>query len=108
MALKLWNTLTRRKEEFTPINPNEIQLYTCGPSVYDIPHLGNYRTFIYEDLLKRVLLHKGHKVRHVMNITDLETKGIAATKKARMDFWGLMRRNTKVRTISATSAASNE
>ncbi|MFH0817768.1 MAG: cysteine--tRNA ligase [Candidatus Micrarchaeota archaeon] len=96
MALCLYNTLTLRKEEFVPINPQEIQLYTCGPSVYDTPHLGNYRTFIYEDLLKRVLLHKGYSVRHVMNITDLETKGITAAKKARTEFWGLMDKNTKV------------
>jgi len=96
VALRLYNTLTRRKEEFVPVNPEELQIYTCGPSVYDLPHLGNYRTFVYEDLLKRVLLHNGHRVRHVMNITDLETKGIVAAKRAGLDFWELMRRNTNI------------
>ncbi len=96
MALRLYNTITGRKEDFIPVNPKEIQFYTCGPSVYDLPHLGNYRTFIYEDLLKRVLVHDGYKVRHIMNITDLETKGIAAAKKSKTEFWSLMRKNTKV------------
>lgn len=96
MPLKLFNTLTWKKEPFVPVNPDEIQFYTCGPSVYDAPHLGNYRTFIYEDVLKRMLLWNGYRVRHVMNITDLETKGIAAARRQKVEFWGLMKRNTKL------------
>ncbi len=96
MALRFYNTLSMRREEFVPVNPSEIRFYTCGPSVYDTPHLGNYRTFIFEDLLKRVLLHKGYRVRHIMNITDLETKGLLAAKQAKTDFWKLMEKNTKI------------
>lgn len=94
--MKIYNTLTRKKEEFVPQNPEEIQMYTCGPSIYDLPHIGNYRTFLIEDLLKRVLIHEGYKVRHIMNITDVETKGIVAAKQAKMDFWELMKKNTGV------------
>ncbi len=96
MSLKIYNTLTGKRELFIPTDPKCVQLYTCGPSVYDTPHLGNYRTFVYEDLLKRVLTYKGYKVRHVMNITDLETKGILASKREGVDFWKLMGENTKL------------
>jgi cysteinyl-tRNA synthetase len=69
--LALYNTLTRQKEEFTPIRPGEVGLYTCGPTVYNFAHIGNLRTFIFEDVLKRVLTYNGLKVVHVMNITDV-------------------------------------
>ncbi|MDO8628522.1 MAG: cysteine--tRNA ligase [Nanoarchaeota archaeon] len=69
--LRLYNTLTRKKEEFKPINKKEVGLYTCGPTVYNYQHLGNYRTYIFEDLLKRVLKYNDLKVKHVMNITDV-------------------------------------
>ncbi len=69
--LKLYNTLTRKKEEFEPINPGEVGLYTCGPTVYNYAHIGNLRTYIFEDILKRVLLYNGYKVKHIMNITDV-------------------------------------
>jgi cysteinyl-tRNA synthetase len=71
MELLLFNTLTRRKEKFEPIRPGEVGLYTCGPTVYNYAHIGNLRTFIFEDILKRVLLYNGFKVKHVMNITDV-------------------------------------
>ena len=71
MQLFLFNTLTREKEPFLPINPGEAGLYTCGPTVYNHAHIGNLRTYIFEDVLKRVLLYNGYKVRHVMNITDV-------------------------------------
>lgn len=67
----LYNTLTRRKEEFRPINDKETGMYTCGPTVYDFAHIGNLRSYIFEDILKRVLLYNGYKVKHVMNITDV-------------------------------------
>jgi cysteinyl-tRNA synthetase len=69
--LYLYNTLTRGKEEFHPVKPGEVGLYTCGPTVYNFAHIGNLRTYIFEDVLKRVLLYNGYRVKHVMNITDV-------------------------------------
>ncbi|MCK5460014.1 cysteine--tRNA ligase, partial [Candidatus Parcubacteria bacterium] len=69
--LFLYNTLSRKKEEFTPIKKGEVGLYTCGPTVYDYAHIGNLRTYIFEDILKRVLIYNGYKVKHIMNITDV-------------------------------------
>ncbi|MEM4389575.1 MAG: cysteine--tRNA ligase [Candidatus Micrarchaeia archaeon] len=74
--MKVYNTFTRRLEEFKPLRGKEVRLYTCGPSVYSPPHLGNFRTYVFEDVLKRVLLFKGYRVRHVMNITDVEDKAV--------------------------------
>jgi len=71
MKLFLYNTLTREKEEFKPIKRGEVGLYTCGPTVYNFAHVGNLRTYLFEDILKRVLLYNGYKVKHVMNITDV-------------------------------------
>jgi len=67
----LYNTLTRKKEEFKPINDGEVGLYACGPTVYNFAHLGNLRAYLFEDLLKRTLQYNGYKVKHVMNITDV-------------------------------------
>jgi cysteinyl-tRNA synthetase len=67
----LYNTLTRSKQKFTSINEGRVSLYTCGPTVYNYAHVGNYRTFLFEDVLKRVLLAEGYKVSHVMNVTDV-------------------------------------
>lgn len=71
MDIKLFNTLGRQKQVFTPITPGKAGLYTCGPTVYDFQHIGNFRTFMFEDLLKRVLLYNGYEVTHIMNITDV-------------------------------------
>lgn len=71
MTLALYNTLTRKKEIFTPLAAGRVGLYTCGPTVYNHQHLGNYRTYIFEDVLRRVLTRAGYEVRHVMNITDV-------------------------------------
>ena len=67
----LYNTLTRKKEDFKPIKNGRVGLYTCGPTVYGFPHLGNLRTYVFEDILKRVLEYNDLKVKHVMNITDV-------------------------------------
>jgi cysteinyl-tRNA synthetase len=67
----LYNTLTRKKEEFIPVIPGGVGFYTCGPTVYNFAHIGNLRTYIFEDLLKRTLQYDGYKVKHVMNITDV-------------------------------------
>jgi len=69
--MKLYNTLFRKKQEFKPINKKQVGLYTCGPTVYNYAHIGNLRTYIFEDILKRVLIYNGYKVKHVMNITDV-------------------------------------
>ncbi len=71
MELTLYNTLTRRKESFKPLQPPQVGLYTCGPTVYNFAHIGNLRTYLFEDILKRVLIYNGFKVKHVMNITDV-------------------------------------
>lgn len=69
--LKLYNTLSRKKEVFKPRKGKQVGLYTCGPTVYWFVHIGNLRTYIFEDVLKRVLQYNGYKVKHVMNITDV-------------------------------------
>jgi cysteinyl-tRNA synthetase len=69
--LKLYNTLTKKIEDLRPLKDNQIGLYTCGPTVYNYAHIGNLRTYIFEDLLKRVLEYDGYKVNHAMNITDV-------------------------------------
>jgi cysteinyl-tRNA synthetase len=71
MQLHLYNSLTRRKELFQPIKPGKVGLYTCGPTVYNYAHIGNLRTYIFEDILKRTLAFNGLAVKHVMNITDV-------------------------------------
>ncbi len=69
--LKLYNTLSRKKQVFKPIKKNKVGLYTCGPTVYFFAHVGNMRTFLFEDILKRVLEYNKYNVKHVMNITDV-------------------------------------
>ena len=76
MSTRFYNTINRKKVEFEPITPGMVKLYTCGPTVYDTAHIGNFRTFIFEDLLKRFLVFKGYEVYHVMNITDVDDKTI--------------------------------
>ncbi|MBE2218823.1 MAG: cysteine--tRNA ligase [Ignavibacteria bacterium] len=71
MNITLFNTLGRQKQVFEPIVPGKAGLYTCGPTVYDYQHIGNFRTFMFEDLLKRVLIYNGYDVTHIMNITDV-------------------------------------
>ncbi len=69
--LRLYDNYTRSLRPFEPLEPGEVRLYTCGPTVYDYQHIGNFRTFLFEDVLKRVLEWNGYKVVHVMNITDV-------------------------------------
>jgi cysteinyl-tRNA synthetase len=71
MKLRLYDTYTRSVREFEPLVPGEVGMYACGPTVYDYAHIGNLRTYIFEDILNRVLMLNGYKVRHVMNITDV-------------------------------------
>jgi len=76
MALRFYNTLTRSIEEFRPIEPGTVRMYACGPTVYQLPHIGNYRTFLFNDLLHRYLEWKGYRVKFVMNLTDVDDKTI--------------------------------
>lgn len=76
MTLRLYNTLTRSVDPFTPISPPQVSLYTCGPTVYNFAHIGNFRTFIFEDVLRRWLEASGFEVFHVMNLTDVDDKTI--------------------------------
>src|SRR6266478_3238961 len=95
MALQFFNTLTRRKEEFVPLNPPRVGLYTCGPTVYNHAHIGNFRTYVFEDLLRRYLEYKGFTVQHVMNITDVEDKIIEAVRKEKLPLTELTARYAK-------------
>jgi len=72
--VKLYNTLTRKKEEFKPIKGKNVGIYSCGPTVYDYPHIGNLRAFLFADLLKKYLEFKNYKIKHIMNITDIDDK----------------------------------
>ncbi|HEV3512804.1 MAG TPA: cysteine--tRNA ligase [Candidatus Sulfotelmatobacter sp.] len=74
MTLRLFNTLSSQVEEFRPLRDSEVRMYACGPTVYDYGHIGNFRTFVAVDLLRRFLRQSGYKVRHVMNITDVDDK----------------------------------
>ena len=71
MELKLYNTLTHRKDEFEPMNESEVKIYTCGPTVYNYAHIGNLRAYIFMDTLRRTLKYNGYGLKHVMNITDV-------------------------------------
>jgi cysteinyl-tRNA synthetase len=71
VAIYLYNTLTRKKEVFKPLAKNKVGFYACGPTVYDYSHIGNFRTYIFEDILRRVLECNGYKIKHVMNFTDV-------------------------------------
>ena len=74
MALHLFNTLSNRLELFQPLHDNTVRMYTCGPTVYDFAHIGNFRTFVFQDILRRYLRYCGYTLNHVMNITDVEDK----------------------------------
>ncbi|HET7025957.1 MAG TPA: cysteine--tRNA ligase [Gemmatimonadales bacterium] len=83
MALRLHNTLTRALDPFLPLHPGRASLYTCGPTVYNYAHIGNFRTFLFEDLLRRWLEASGYDVFHVMNLTDVDDKTIKGALAAR-------------------------
>ncbi|MDD2240827.1 MAG: cysteine--tRNA ligase [Kiritimatiellae bacterium] len=82
MSFRVYNTLTRRLEEFVPQQPGHARLYTCGPTVYNIAHIGNFRAYVFEDLLRRWLQFKGFRVTQVMNLTDVDDKTIRDSQAA--------------------------
>ena len=81
MAVRLYNTLTRQVEPFEPLQPGRVSLYTCGPTVYNYAHIGNFRTFLFEDLLRRWLEARGYDVFQIMNLTDVDDRTIAAARE---------------------------
>jgi cysteinyl-tRNA synthetase len=83
--LRLYNTLTRREEDFAPLRDNTVRMYSCGLTVYNRGHIGNFRTFVCLDVLRRTLkYHCGHQMRHVMNFTDVDDRTIAGSQQAGM------------------------
>ncbi|MFO7866534.1 MAG: cysteine--tRNA ligase [Candidatus Aminicenantes bacterium] len=82
--IKFFNTLSGKVEPFQPLVPGKAGLYTCGPTVYDYAHIGNFRSYIFEDLLKRFLQHQGFSVHHVMNITDVDDKTIKGSQREKI------------------------
>jgi len=81
LALTFHNTMARRKEEFVPLEEGEVRMYTCGPTVYDNAHIGNFRSYIFEDILRRYLKYRGYRVIQVMNLTDVDDKTIRDSRK---------------------------
>jgi len=81
MALRFYNTLTQEVEEFRPFSGNTVRMYTCGPTVYNFVHIGNFRTFTFQDILRRWLRYRGYQLDHVMNITDVDDKIITNAAK---------------------------
>jgi cysteinyl-tRNA synthetase len=91
--LKLYNTLTRKIEPFKPLEEGKVKMVTCGPSIYQLPHIGNYRTFVFEDILQRYLEYLGYKVKRLLNITDVEDKALAEAEKQNINLKKLTDRN---------------
>src|SRR4029077_12630913 len=116
MALRFYNTLTQQVEEFSPARDNTVRMYTCGPTVYDFAHIGNFRTFTFVDVLRKCLRANGFQLDHVMNVTDVDDKIIrnavanhqsleeytAAYKKAFLDDCATLRLESPERLTPAT------
>jgi len=84
VTLKIYNTLTRKKEEFKPLKKGQVGMYVCGPTVYDYAHIGNFRAYLCADILRRYLEYKGFKVKQVMNLTDVEDKTINRSQEQKI------------------------
>lgn len=83
--MKIYNTLTKSKEEFEPVNPPQVTFYMCGPTVYDLFHIGNGRSFVMSDMFRKYLIHKGYNVKFVMNLTDIDDKIIKRSNEINTD-----------------------
>ena len=90
------DTLSRRNKKFIPIRSGEVRMYTCGPSVYSTPHIGNFRTYIVEDVVKRALISNGYRVNHTMNITDIEDKMVRAARGSMVKMRRIVRENERL------------
>lgn len=94
--IKLYDTLTRRKQIFKPLRDKSAKIYTCGPTVYDFAHLGNLKTYIFEDILRRTLKYNGYQVKQIMNITDIDDKIIKRAKKEKKNIFKITRPLAKI------------
>lgn len=94
--LNLYNTLTRKTEAFEPENGKHVKMYTCGPSTYQRAHIGNYRTFLFEDVLQRYLEYVGYKVTRLMTLTDVEDKAVEQAKKENLTIEALTSKNETI------------
>ena len=94
--LKLCNTLTRKAEPFKPLEDMQVKMYTCGPSTFQRPHIGNYRTFLFEDILQRYLEYMGYRVTRLITLTDVEDKAIAQAEKEKLSVEEITRRNENI------------
>ena len=94
--LKLYNTLVGKKQAFNPIKNRLVKIYTCGPTVYWYAHLGNLRTYIFEDILRRALKYNGYKIKQVMNITDVEDKIIKKAVSEKKNIFEITKPYTKI------------
>ena len=103
----LHNSLTRETEAFAPADGRTVRLYTCGPTVYNPAHLGNFRTFLFEDLLRRVLRLRGWGVEQVMNLTDVDDKIIKRATEQKKQFARLPTRSSRFFTRTASTCASS-
>jgi cysteinyl-tRNA synthetase len=92
-TLRLFNTLTREKAFFKPINAEEVRIHSCGPTVHGVPHIGSYRRFIVSDMVRRYLEFKGYHVRHVMNIVDLADRSIKGAERAGLELHAFTERS---------------
>jgi len=95
MSIQFYNTLARQKQEFKEIKKGEVRIYTCGPTVYNYAHIGNWRAFIFADILRRYLKYKGYEVIHVMNLTDVDDKTIRDSQKEGVTLKEFTERYTK-------------
>ena len=94
--LNLYNTLTRKIEPFNPAEDMHVKMYTCGPSTYQKAHIGNYRTFLFEDILLRYLEYLGYKVTRLITLTDVEDKAITQAKKENLTMEQLTTKNEAI------------
>ncbi|MGQ9788525.1 MAG: cysteine--tRNA ligase [Candidatus Hadarchaeaceae archaeon] len=93
--MQIYDTLSGKVRKFRPIKNGEVRIYTCGPSVYSAPHLGNFRTYVVEDVVKRALIFNGYRVIHVMNITDIEDKMVREAKGSMRRLMEIARKNER-------------
>ncbi|MCH7763985.1 MAG: cysteine--tRNA ligase [Candidatus Marinimicrobia bacterium] len=96
MDIQFYNTLTRKKEKFIPVIDGKVSMYTCGPTAYNQAHIGNFRTFLFEDVLKRFLMLVGYEINHVMNITDVDDKTIKKANNENISLKELTDKYTKI------------
>lgn len=96
LLLRIYNSLTRRIELFHPLKKDKVDIFTCGPSVYEQPHIGNYRTFLYEDVLQRYLEYLGFSVKRLIAITDIEDKSIAKAEDEGISIQELTEKNIEL------------